>query len=76
MYKKLYKYCPSFNIFIVSSEKDENVVKPPQIPVAKNKRHSGDTLNFSDKPNIIPITKQPKILTVKVPNGKADKNLD
>jgi hypothetical protein len=54
---------------MVSIENVEKVVKPPQIPVAKNKRHSGEKLNFSLKPKTIPIAKQPIILTVKVPNG-------
>ena len=56
----------------VSFEKAEKVVNPPRIPVAKNSRHSGVILPLSLNPKTIPIRKQPRILTVKVPNGNVE----
>lgn len=49
----------------------ENVVNPPQKPVAKNKVLLVDrTFPRADRPKMSPISKQPKIFTKKVPKKK------
>jgi hypothetical protein len=58
---------------IFSNANEENVVYPPQIPVARNNLSSGDNIfPLLDKAYTIPIIKQPKILTLKVPRGKEE----
>ena len=52
-----------------SHEKDENVVNPPQIPVAKNKRHSPKPACLDAIPIMIPIKKEPIMFTVNVAKG-------
>ncbi len=74
MYADAYKSCPSRIKLKVSFEKAEKVVNPPQIPVAKNSRISGDIFVLSLSANTSPIVKQPKIFTPKVPKGKAERN--
>lgn len=58
----------SFNKFSVSKENVENVVNPPQKPTVRNNLNKGDISPFSLNPNmIIPIKRQPRKLTAKVP---------
>lgn len=53
-----------------SKAKEEKVVKPPQKPVANNNLNSGERmLPLLPNPKMMPIIKQPKILTPKVPKG-------
>ena len=72
MYAEAYKSCPSRIKLKVSLEKAEKVVNPPQMPVAKNNRISGDIFVLSLSPKTSPITKQPIIFTPNVPKGKAE----
>lgn len=67
--------CPSLNNPTASFEKEEKVVKPPKKPVTKKSLHSMLKFPRSVSPKIIPIRKQPIILTAIVPKGNADKNL-
>ena len=62
---------PLCNICRLSFAKVENVVKPPQKPVASNK-HSGlfSELYFPNRANINPNRKQPNKFTVNVAQGK------
>lgn len=56
-------------------EKDEKVVNPPQIPVAKNILISFESkLDLSLKPKTIPIIKLPTIFTTNVPTGNGSGN--
>ena len=49
----------------------ENVVKPPHKPVAKNKVVLKDNkFPLADRPKIRPISRQPTMLTTKVPRKK------
>ncbi len=73
-YAEACQSCPSRSNATVSYEKAEKVVNPPISPVARNSRHSGVRLPLSVKPKTIPMKKQPIIFTVKVPNGKVEKN--
>ena len=55
----------------VSNEKEENVVKPPQNPMAINSFSSGRSKPRISKPNInSPIIKLPRTFTTNVPVGK------
>ncbi len=56
----------------VSYEKAEYVVNPPNMPVAKNKRHSWLIVPFKLNANTKPIKKQPATFTTNVPYGKPD----
>ena len=47
----------------------ENVVKPPQKPVTNTSFVVGEICPPSDSPEIMPIRKQPMILTAIVPQG-------
>src|SRR5574343_649823 len=72
IYSKLIMKRPSCNNFKFSALKDENVVNPPQTPVARNNRRLPE-LNSAERnpqPAIIPITKLPAILTNSVGQGK------
>ena len=54
-----------------SFEREENVVNPPQTPIVRNIRHSGDIIfPLSDMPKNMPTRKLPIILTKKVAQGK------
>lgn len=75
MYKKANQICPSRNIATVSFENEEKVVNPPKNPVTKKSRHSIETLPLSERPNTIPMRKQPIIFTAIVPKGKVERNL-
>lgn len=53
-----------------SSENDENVVNPPQIPTIKNNRRSGEMISlFAAIPAKNPMIKLPAMFTVSVPTG-------
>lgn len=53
-----------------SSVKDENVVKPPQIPTIKNNRKFGDNNSLLEAtPAKNPIIMLPNRLTINVPTG-------
>ena len=56
----------------VSLENAENVVNPPNTPVAKNNFNSCEISPLSKIPKTIPIKKQPKMFTINVWNGKND----
>ena len=63
-------HSPDFKRVILSYEKVENVVNPPQIPVIRNNLVSGlKIFPFSARPTKAPIRKQPIRLTEKVPSG-------
>lgn len=62
-----YRCCSS--ILIHSHEKLEKVVNPPQMPVAKNKRHSPKPACLAANPITMPMIKQPMMFTVNVANG-------
>ena len=52
--------------------KVEKVVKAPQNPIMRNMRAPGPRRNFSSASTARkPIAKQPRRLTISVPNGKA-----
>jgi len=54
-----------------SKAKVEKVVKPPQKPVVSNSTWFWfSRLFFKERPNTMPISKQPIILTIKVPKKK------
>lgn len=73
VYKKKLKISLSRSIAMFSAANAENVVNPPQKPTVRNKRHSVLIKSpFSAMPYISPISKQPRILTTKVPYGNAD----
>lgn len=56
-------------------EKDEKVVNPPHMPVAKNIRISFESkLDLSLKPKTILIIKLPTIFTTNVPTGNGSGN--
>ena len=60
-----------FRKLCFSKAKAENVVNPPQKPVARNKVLLGDNrLFFEDTPRMMPIRKHPAMLTKKVPKKK------
>lgn len=63
---------PSFIIAAFSFIKVEKVVNPPQKPVVSSRRVLGVSQLFIDSEEIKPMMKQPKTLTVKVPNGKVE----
>ena len=46
-----------------------NVVKPPQKPVTSSSFISGDSTPLLTKPTKSPISREPRILTAKVPQG-------
>ncbi len=57
---------------MVCKLKEENVVKPPKIPIMKNDLTTGDTMNNPSGlviPEIKPIRKHPMTLTAIVPHG-------
>ena len=71
IYNKAMPNFPFCNSVRFSAEKEEKVVKPPQIPVAKKtfqlfKKDSSFILNAST----MPIIKLPAMFTAKVPKGK------
>lgn len=67
---------PPFTRSELSSAKDENVVKPPQIPAFKKRTNLGfaDPF-FAVSPAITPIRKAPAALMAKVLTGKAVSSL-
>lgn len=67
IYINKFMYCWFCQRLILSIEKVEKVVKPPQKPIM-NTNFRGESV-FS-KEIRAPIIKHPKILTSKVPNGK------
>jgi hypothetical protein len=58
--------CPFCIRFTFSSAKVENVVKPPQNPVAKISHVPSDICCLPINPNSKPISKQPKTLMMNV----------
>ena len=63
----------SFSKFSVSKENVEKVVNPPQNPTVRNNLNKGEINSFSLNPNmIIPIKRQPRKLTAKVPYGNEE----
>jgi hypothetical protein len=57
---------------MLSYEKLEKVVYPPQMPVIRNSLHSVVSVAYlSEKPYSRPIIKHPVIFTRNVPAGKA-----
>jgi hypothetical protein len=68
VYRAKKRKLPSLNKARFSLAKVEKVVNPPQNPTVRNILHSEFIISpFSDNPKKIPISKQPKILTKKVP---------
>ena len=66
-----YKNCELRKRFSVSNSNDENVVKPPNSPIIKKARSSGEKASMvSEYPPRIPIIKHPNIFTPNVPTGK------
>lgn len=63
-------YSPDRSISIVSSVKDENVVKPPNSPVKRKNLVFWVKLKASAKLQQKPIRSEPIKLTDKVPKGK------
>jgi hypothetical protein len=55
---------------MVSSENEENVVKPPRMPIKIKVLILDDKLAVSQVPQSIPMIKDPKMLTINVPMGK------
>ena len=71
MYRVKCHSSPEFSSECFSKAKVEKVVNPPQKPVDSSKIWFWvRKLLFAEKPNIIPIRKQPIILTIKVPKKK------
>src|SRR5262249_58789698 len=63
--------CPSRISAKLSYVYEENVVKPPRIPVNKKSRAVDEIwMRWLVAPAITPNTKQPTMLTTKVPSGK------
>jgi hypothetical protein len=61
------KWLPFRRVYI-SKLKEENVVKPPQNPTPRSNMASVDNQLFlRERPNIIPSSRHPMMLTRKVP---------
>ena len=65
-------YCLSPKRLYASRENVENVVKPPQIPVFRNKAILSETLCFIATPITNPIRTAPIILVISVSRGNSD----
>lgn len=64
---------PAFSNFMFSNAKEENVVKPPKNPINnKNLILSSNSPFKENKPNRKPISSEPIIFTVNVPDGNDD----
>lgn len=63
-------YSPVFISNIVSSVKEENVVKPPNKPVKRKIRVLTEKFKCSARLQLKPIRKEPIILTESIPTGK------
>ena len=70
IFKKAVKSCPFCINCNVSFEKVENVEKPPQKPVANNKRCASVKLPFVAEAVNAPIMKHAKTLDNNVASGK------
>ena len=70
MFRKAVKSCPFCAKCNVSFEKVENVEKPPQKPVANNKRCASVKLPFVAEAVNAPIRKHAKMFDNNVANGK------
>ena len=68
-YKDATPFCPFAISASVSSAKEENVVKPPQIPTFKNSTSLGLSEFFAATAATRPMTKAPMTLIRNVLNG-------
>jgi hypothetical protein len=56
-----------------SLENEEKVVNPPQIPTVRKSRRSAERKSpFSEMPMMIPISRHPVILMIRVGHGKRE----
>lgn len=63
-------YSPVFMSDMVSSVKEENVVKPPNKPVKRNIRVLTEKFKCSARLQLKPMRKEPITLTESIPIGK------
>src|SRR5690349_25166592 len=69
MYTPARPHCPLCISSIDSALKAEKVVKPPQTPTVRKTRVSGEIASCPAKRSTAPMTKEPRIFTVRVPPG-------
>jgi hypothetical protein len=75
MFNKAWVVFPFIQSCIVSFEKVEKVLKPPQKPVTNNSRCRSGSCPFIVKPTKIPMMKHATTFEIKVAKGKLLSNL-
>ena len=65
-------HCPFSNNLKASPVKVENVLKPPQTPVIKNKAHGADIFSFNAIPSMTPNRIHASAFATRVAHGKCN----